>query len=100
MFVKETQFQGSISQWACTMVLYSNYSPIPKLLSLAAQKFGVYLSSPLSFLFVFVSSKSSCGSDLEGFGDSEAGTLSVEFSTDGTVGDCRFFLFAVHALTP
>ena len=36
-----------------------------------------------------------CGSDLEGFGDNEAEALSVEFSTDGAVGDCGFFLFAV-----
>jgi len=32
---------------------------------------------------------------LEGFGDNEVGALSVEFSTDGAVGDCGFFLYAV-----
>ena len=49
----------------------------------------------LSFLFVFVFSTHSCGSELEGFRDNEAGALSVEFSTDGAVGDCGFFLFAM-----
>jgi len=29
------------------------------------------------------------------FGDNEAGALSVEFRTDGAVGECRYIFFAV-----